>query len=142
MHLGHQRLAQQELVDCGEDFWLPLLELLEACHLNGESLGRQHQELRLQLPQVGEGDGVGVPVVEEEADARVLSYGFNTNSMPFGSSLGCVHIANLDCWQWTVVLRVKASKEGPKWLDLPGSSGGPCPRGERPNGQPKFHREV
>ena len=116
MHLGHQGLAQQELVDRGEDFCLPLLELLEACHLDRESLGRQHQELWLQLPQVGEGDGVGVPVVEEEADAGVLSYGFDANSMPFGSSLGCVHLANLHCWQWTVVLWVKASNDGPIWL--------------------------
>ena len=98
LYLGHQRLAQQELVDCGEDFWLPLLELLEACHLNRESLGRQHQELWLQLPQVGEGDGVGVPVVEEEADTGVLGHGLDTNPMPLRGSLGCVHLPNLDCW--------------------------------------------
>ena len=83
LYLGHQRLAQQELVHCGEDFCLPLLELLKACHLDGESLGREHQELRLQLPQVGEGNGVGVPVVEEEADTGVLGHRLNANPMPF-----------------------------------------------------------
>ena len=67
---------------------------------------RQHQELGLQVSEVGKSDGVRVPMVEEETEAGVVADGLDSNSMPFRSSLSSVHLAHLDRGQRAGVLRI------------------------------------